>query len=345
MGDTQFDGGDMIFVAWMARYSVSASVPWMFRGRASGESLAILQISWATGVETRLKSPARKPASDSRGPRDLQEDAELDAVGMRLDLARLGRQLGNGARILARLALRRAVDERHVRIGDGRLLEILVHRGAAFLVAPLDLQGDLGAALVLPVDLLALEDPRLVLLGVDLHFEVMGGRPRARARNDLHRLARGELGVHARRRDADALLAAAHAQAVELRPVEELGEDGRDLLADDAGTVVAHRDAEARGLAGRRRRPVARRDLEGDHHVGQDARLLGGVEGVVRRFLHAGEERLARIVEAEEMAVLGEELGDGDLALARAHLGGGDGSFRRSGGSGRLREGGGHLPT
>src|SRR5262249_56303065 len=98
-------------------------------------------------------------------------------------------------------------------------------------------------------------------------------------------------------------------------------------------------------LAGRRRRPVARRDLEGDDHVGQDARLLGGVEGVVHRFLHAGEERLARIVEAEEMAVLGEELGDGDLALARAHLGGGDGSFRRSGGSGRRREGGGHLPT
>src|SRR5262249_3002284 len=149
----------------------------------------------------------------------------------------------------------------------------------------------------------------------------------------------------ARRRDADALLAAAHAQAVELRPVEELGEDGRDLLADDAGTVVAHRDAEARGLAGRRRRPVARRDREGGHHVGHGARPLGGVEGVVHRFLHAGEERLARIVEAEEMAVLGEELGDGDLALARAHLGGGDGSFGRSGGSGRLREGGGHLPT
>src|SRR5262249_23508638 len=186
-----------------------------------------------------------------------QEDAELDAVGMRLDLARLGRQLVNGARILPRLAFRRAVHERHVRIGDRRLLEIVVHRGAALLVAPRDLQGDLGAALVLPVDLLALEDPRLVLLGVDLHLEVVGGRPRARARNDLHRLARGELGVHARRGDADALLAATHAQAVELRPVEELGEDGRDLLAGDAGTGVAHRDAAAPGLAGPRGRPGA----------------------------------------------------------------------------------------
>ena len=50
-----------------------------------------------------------------------QEDAELDAVGMRLDLLRRRRQLVDRPRVLPRLALRRVVDERHVRVGDGRL--------------------------------------------------------------------------------------------------------------------------------------------------------------------------------------------------------------------------------
>ena len=36
----------------------------MFRGFASGESFAVLQISWATAGETRLKSPARNPESE-----------------------------------------------------------------------------------------------------------------------------------------------------------------------------------------------------------------------------------------------------------------------------------------
>jgi len=36
----------------------------MLRGRALGESLAVLQISWATDDETRLKSLARNPASE-----------------------------------------------------------------------------------------------------------------------------------------------------------------------------------------------------------------------------------------------------------------------------------------
>jgi hypothetical protein len=119
---------------------------------------------------------------------------------------------------------------------------------------------------------------------------------------------------------------------VELRAVEELGEDGRDLLPDYSGAVVAHGDAEARGLAGRGRRAAVGRDhLHGHEHVGEDAGLLGGVEGVVHRLLHAGEHRLARVVEAEEVTVLGEELGDGDLPLARAHLDGGDGLHRRRG--------------
>src|SRR6266446_6257807 len=146
--------------------------------------------------------------------------------------------------------------------------------------------------------------------------------------------------LHAGRRDADPLLAATHAQPVELRTVEELGEDRRNLLADDAGAVVADGHPEARRLAGGRRRgAVARRDLEPDDDIGQDARFLGRVERVVDGFLDAGEERLSRIVEAEQVAVLGEELRDRDRPLAGAHLDGGYGDLRR-GGRGPGQDGG-----
>src|SRR5262249_60736733 len=111
------------------------------------------------------------------------------------------------------------------------------------------LEGPLGAARRLPLDLLLLEDQRLVLLGVDLDLEEVGRRPGAGARDDLHGLAGRELAVHAGGRDADPLLAAAHAEPVELRAVEKLREDRRELLPDDAGAVVGGREAGGACLA------------------------------------------------------------------------------------------------
>jgi hypothetical protein len=58
-------------------------------------------------------------------------------------------------------------------------------------------------------------------------------------------------------------------------------------------------------------------DLHPD--LGQDARLLAGVQGIVDGFLDRGQQGLARIVEAEHVAVLGEEVGDRDLALLLGH--------------------------
>src|SRR5262249_42181299 len=157
----------------------------------------------------------------------------------------------------------------------------LLDRGASLLVAPLDLEGNLRPARGLPGDLLLLEDPRLVLLGVDLDLEEVRGRSPTGARDDLHGLARRELAVHAGRRDADALLPPAHPQAMELGSVEELREDRRDLLAHDPGPVVGDRDAEAARLTGGRRGvPVAPGGLELDDHVGEDAGLLARVQRV-----------------------------------------------------------------
>src|SRR5205823_7149892 len=160
--------------------------------------------------------------------------------------------------ILLRLAFRGDVRQLDVRIRDDRLLEVLVDGGAPLLIAALDFHGDLRPARRLPGDLLLLEDARLVLLGVDLHLEVMGGRPRAGAGGDLDGLARRELRVHTGRRDADALLPPAHAQPMELGAVQQLREDRRNLLADDAGAVVGDGDAKPGGLARRRRRAPVR---------------------------------------------------------------------------------------
>ena len=165
----------------------------------------------------------------------------------------------------------------HVRVGDDGLLDVLVDRGAALLVAALDLQGDLGPAGRFPLDLLLLENQRLVLLGVDLDFEEVGGRPRAGARDDLDRLAGRELAVHAGGRDADALLSAAHAQPMELGAVQELGEDRRNLLPDDPGTVVGDGDPEAGGLARGRRRAA----------VGATASTLTTTSGRIPASSHA----------------------------------------------------------
>ena len=53
--------------------------------------------------------------------------------------------------------------------------------------------------------------------------------------------------------------------------------------------------------------------------LGQDAGFFAGVERVVDRFLHRRQQGLARIVEAEQVPVLGEELADRNIALLGGH--------------------------
>jgi len=100
---------------------------------------------------------------------------------------------------------------------------------------------------------------------------------------------------------------------VELRAVEELAEDLRDLRLDDAGAVVLDRDAEA----------VLGEELDLDTDRREDPGLLARVQRVVDRLLDGGQECLLGIVEPQQVAVLGEELGNGDLALARCQALGG----------------------
>src|SRR5204862_5973704 len=86
----------------------------------------------------------------------------------------------------------------------------------------------------------AVDNLRKVSPGVDLNFEVVGGFSRGRHGDDLDRLPCREHSIHAGSADSDSLLAAAHSQSVELRAVEQLAEDQRDLLPDDAWPVILH---------------------------------------------------------------------------------------------------------
>src|SRR5438309_3759013 len=251
---------------------------------------------------------------------------------MRLDLAWRWRELVVRPGMLFCFSLRGEVRQLDVRIGNDGLLDVLVHRGPSLLVTALHFDGHLGPTLGFPVDLLLLQNPGFILLGIDLDLDVMSWRPRTGAGDDLDGFAGGELSIHAGCRDPDPLLSSAHAQPMELGPIQELREDPWNLLADDAGAVVGDRNPEATCLAGRGRSLPVGDGLHFDDHVREDPGFLAGVKRVIDALLDAGEQRLSRTVEPQEMPVLGEELGDGDLALASPHLDGGD---RRLGLQGR----------
>ena len=258
----------------------------------------------------------------------LDQGSQLDAHRMGLDLLGVRRQFLDGSVEEDLLAGRRAVLDAGVRVRDRGLLEIFVDRLASLEMPPLEFDRDLGAvsvweAIGLARTLLVADDVGAIAGGVHLQDHLVHRRLGGGAAEDDHRLAGRHEAVHAGRGDSDALLAPAHLQAMELGSVQQATEDVLDLLAHDARPVVANEHLEA-GL--RQRQQL-------DAEIGQHPRLLAGVEGVVDRLLDGGQQRLAGIVEAEEVSVLREELADRDLALPRRELlGGGPASARAAAG-------------
>src|SRR5262249_22709952 len=119
--------------------------------------------------------------------------------------------------------------------------------------------------------------------------DLSSGAPLARLGDNHDRLAGGEHRVEACGADTDPLLPSGLLQSVELRPVEELGENLGNLLFDDARSVVFDQDAV----------PVFADLVDLDQDGGQDASLLTSIEGVVDGFFDGGEEGLGRVVEPE----------------------------------------------
>jgi hypothetical protein len=159
----------------------------------------------------------------------------------------------------------------------------------------------------------AVEDFRVVFLGVDLDFVVVGRLAERDFRDDFHRLAGRQHPVHARRADADPLLAATHPQAVELGSVQQLAEDQRDLLLDDPGAVVLDTELKA----------VFPRLFDVDPDLGKNPALFASVQRIIHGFFDGGQQGFARVVETQQVPVLGEKLADRDIALFRRHSFGG----------------------
>ena len=176
--------------------------------------------------------------------------AELDAVWMRFDLDWLFGHLVDDARAvldLCRSGLRPGrclVElEHHARMGvrEAGLLEVGLDAVAACFVLAQQQHLDArtrGLRVPVVVGLKGLAvDARRVLRSVDEQPQLLGLAALQFA-DDRGGLPRRHLAVHDRRRDADALLATRLLESVELRPVQQLGEDLPDLGLWNSGTVV-----------------------------------------------------------------------------------------------------------
>ena len=104
---------------------------------------------------------------------------------------------------------------------------------------------------------------------------------------------------------------------MELRTVQQLAKDQRDLSFENPGSVVLHADFVA----------VVAHLFYVNPDFGQDTSLFTGVQRIVDGFFHRGKQCFAGIVEAQQMSVLGEELADGNIALLGGHRLGGSASL------------------
>jgi hypothetical protein len=305
-------GGNSAF--WRALKSFSASSGWMSAGTADNATPAARHTCPEACELTRGKRAGQEHAHRAMGAVVHQpgEDPQLNAVRMRLDLDRFGRELLGGAGEAPLGAVGCQEREFRVWIGDGGLFQVLVHRLAAAEERGLHRDVDLGPRpRITPIGFLVHEDHRLVALEVHAQLVVVRRLGFERAAGDLDGFGRRDLAVHAGRRDPDALLAAAHPQAVELGAVQEFPEDAGDLGLHDSGPIVAHRK-DIMVLC-----VLHFPDFDPDSR--QDAGFLAGVQRIVDGFLDRRQERFAGIVEPQHVPVLGEEVRDRNFLLLFRH--------------------------
>src|SRR6516165_7406976 len=93
-----------------------------------------------------------------------------------------------------------------------------------------------------PFQLLLPVNVRLVFRGVDGHKHFRCKLIAFYATDDMQRFSDCELSIHASSRNPHALLAAALAELVEFRAIEEFSENARDLGFDNSRAVVFHND-------------------------------------------------------------------------------------------------------
>ena len=168
----------MILTLLIALNSRSASLTTIVCGLAFGFKSAALQISSATRLLTREKSLLQRDAEVPRRRflHHPDEHAELDAIGMRLDLGRFRREhIGAALEVLRFSAVRRRVENLTMRIGDRSLADVVVDRMPALFVGSDQFDFDFRSVRRFPLHYLVDDDLRRVLARVDLDFIIMRG--------------------------------------------------------------------------------------------------------------------------------------------------------------------------
>ena len=222
----------------------------------------------------------------------------LDLVGRRRHL--LGRPFE-----YHRVAVRRHEGYPRMRVYDGHAFQVFEYGLLPPHVLALDVHLEPRAVLLLPDDEILSDRLRPVLLRVHHEFALVGDVVIRYPRLDLGGLARGYLSVHHDSGDAYPLLPSPLRPSVESRAIEQPPEYVGDLLLDDARAVVLDGHLVL----------VVFLLIHLDEDVGEDTRVLAGVEAVVDRLLDGRDKRPCEGVEAEYVLVLLEELGDGYLLL------------------------------
>jgi hypothetical protein len=96
---------------------------------------------------------------------------------------------------------------------------------------------------------------------------------------------------------------------MKLRSIKKLSENQGNLLPNDSGAVILNADLEPIGSC--------RFDVHPD--LRDNPCLFARIEGIVDSLFHRRQQRLPRIIKAQEMPILGEKFTNGYITLLRSH--------------------------
>ena len=198
-----------------------------------------------------------------RFARHFEEFPQLDAVRVRFDFDRFRRKFADRRGVVRFVPVWVDEVEGRVRVRERRLFEVFVDAAATAMVFRLQLDRYPGSARdVDPIEFavaqnlpafvvggnrfagaVAVEDFRFVRFRVDADDEIRRRFARREFRDDFERFSGRQQAVHPGRADPDPLLTAAHSEAVEFRAVKKFPVNQRNLLRQDTGAVVLHRNA------------------------------------------------------------------------------------------------------
>ena len=160
------------------------------------------------------------------------------------------------------------------------------------------------------VDFLLFFDHRLVFGHVDGKGDLGGRFSFGGSAGDHHRFTGGQVSVHACSTDPDSLLPPGLLAGMELGSIKQSTKNLGQLRRNDAWPIIPYENG-VLFLGGRR---------DFNDNCRQVFRFLAGIQRVVDRFPDGSQESSRRAVKTQQVAILGEELTDGDVFLLGRQL-------------------------